>query len=88
MGYRLLHLLSVVDYELEVMNSPGCVLIVLLSIFPQSSLSSLVLARLSELASVVSASSGGAVRLDGVAGLLAAAELPSLSCRSAHRSVS
>lgn len=70
------------------MNSPGWILIVLLSIFSQSSLSSLVPARLCELASGLSASSGGAVRLDGVAGLLAAAELLSLSCRSAHCSVS
>ena len=45
----------------------------------QSSLSSLMLAWLPETASVLSASRGGAVKLDGVAGLLAVAELLSPS---------
>lgn len=45
----------------------------------QSSFSSVMLAWLSKLVSGLSAPSGGAVKLDGVAGLLAAAELLSLS---------
>lgn len=44
-----------------------------------SSFSSLVLAWFSKTASVLSASSGGAAKLDGVAGLLVVAELLSLS---------
>lgn len=51
----------------------------------QSSLSSVVLAWLPTIASVLSASSGGAAKFEGVAGLLATAEVLSLSWRSTRR---
>ena len=58
---------------LHVLQSYSC------QVVSQSSLIPVALAWLSEIASVLSGSRGGAVKLEGVAGVLAAAELLSPS---------
>ena len=86
-GYRLPCLLSLACYDIETLNFLDALYSCCSRLISQSSFSSVVLAWLSKIASVLSASSGGAVKFEGVAGLLAVAELLSLSWRSAPSSV-